>query len=553
MRRLQQILQDHDPGHLRIVADLWGLDAPTGPAAAAAETLAQEMVDERRLTEILESLRPEARAVLRTLLDGGGAAPLADLERRYGPIRPMGPARRDREKPWREPSSALEDLWYRGLLGRAFADTALGPQEFGFLPSDILSLLPVTALPSAPLGEPAASPRAARGAGFAALEDAATILAALRRRPGKIALGPHLIPLLSHPESAELILHLLVQLGCAKARPLQPEPERARRFLEAPRSSSWAELLLAWRDSPAWNELARLPHLQAPRSGWPNEPLPARRAILEFLRPIPVGTWWDLESFVSAVRDIHPGFQRPGGDFDAWYLRDRFTGVFLRGFESWDRIEGGLLRSVIAGPLFWLGAVELAADAGVAGRPVFRITQFARAIYEEVVSRDDTPAPRSGIRLTAEARITVPREAPLAHRYQISRVSTWLGRDEAGFHFVLTPSSLQRASRQGLKPDQIRDLLESASGRPLPAPLAKALDRWAHRGAEGKASQTLILKVRDESILEGLRRNRATGRYLGERIGSLEVRVSSQDWEALRAAAARAGILLDPPVPAEGF
>ncbi len=553
MRRLQQVLQDHDPGHLRIVADLWGLDAPRGPAAAAAENLSKAMLDRGRLTETLESLRPEARRALRALLDGGGAVPIADLERRYGPIRPMGPARRDREKPWREPSSPLEDLWYRGLLGRAFADTTLGPQEFGFLPSDILPLLPATALPAAPLGEAAVSPRGARGAGFAALEDAATILAALRRRPGKSPLGPYLTPLLIDPESGELILHLIVRLGCAKARPLQPAPERTRTFLEAPRLSSWAELVFAWRDSPTWNELARLPHLQAPRSGWPNQPLPARKAILEFLQPIPVGTWWDVESFVSAVREAHPGFQRPGGDFDAWYLRDRITGEFLRGFESWDRIEGALLRSVIAGPLFWLGAVEVAADAGVAGRPVFRLTQWARVVYEELAPRDDTPAPRSGIRLAADARITVPRDSPLAHRYQISRVSTWLRRDEAGYHFVLTPSSLQHASRQGLKPDQIRDLLESASGRSLPAPLAKALDRWADRGAEVKAIQTLVLQVRGASVLEGLRRNRATARYLGDRLGPLEVRVRPQDWEPLRSAAALAGILLDPPDAADGL
>lgn len=547
MRRLQQILQDYDLGHLRIVADLWGLDAPAGTAAAAAEALANEMLDPRRLSEVLESLRLEARLALRALADGGGAAPIADLERRHGPIRPMGPGRRDREKPWRDPSSALEDLWYRGLLGKAFADTNLGPQEFGFLPSDLLPLLPATALPAAPLGEPADSPRAARGAGFACLEDAASILAALRRRPRRSPLGPLLTPFLIHPESGELILHLLVRLGCAKARPLQPEPERTRRFLEAAWPSTRADLLLAWRDSPTWNEVARLPHLQAPRSGWPNQPLPARSAILEFLRSIPVGTWWDLESFVSAVRDSHPGFQRPGGDFDAWYLRDRSTGEFLRGFERWDRIEGALLRSVIAGPLFWLGALEVDADGPGAGRPAFRLTPFSRLIHEPLVLRDETPAPRSEIRLAADARITVPRGSPLAHRYQISRVSTWLGRDDAGYHFVLTPSSLQHASRQGLNPDQIRDLLESASGRPLPAPLAKALERWARRGAEAKAVATWVLQVQHASVLEGLRRNRATARYLGDRIGPLEVRIRAQDWEALRSAAARLGILLDPP------
>lgn len=552
MRRLQQILQDQDPGHLRIVADLWGLDSPAGSPAAAAEALAQAMLDRGRLTEALDSLRPEARAALRRLVDSGGASPIADLERRYGPVRPMGPGRRDREKPWRDPSSPLEDLWYRGLLGRAFADTGLGPQEFGFIPSDILALLPVTALPPPPLGEPSTSPRPGHGAGFAALEDAATILAALRRRPGKPPLGGWLTRFLIQPDSADLVLHLLVRLRCVKAKPLQLEPEATRRLLESSHPSARAELLTAWRDSATWNELAHLTHLQPPRSGWPNEPRPARKAILDLLNAIPVAVWWDTESFVTAVRQTHPGFQRPGGDFGAWYLRDRATGEFLRGFESWDRIEGALLRRVIAGPLFWLGAVELAADPEVASRPAFRLTHASRALYDEAVPGADEPSAPAPIRIAAEARITVPRESPLAHRYQISRLAAWLGRDDAAYHFALTPSSLQQAARQGLKTNQVRELLEAASGRPLPATLAKALDRWARRGVEGKALPALVLQVRDEAVLEALRRNRATARYLGDRLGPLEVRVSRRDWEALRSAAARSGILLDPPEEGDG-
>jgi len=37
-----------------------------------------------------------------------------------------------------------KSLWYRALLARAFFDTPGGPQEFAYIPTDLLSLLPVS-------------------------------------------------------------------------------------------------------------------------------------------------------------------------------------------------------------------------------------------------------------------------------------------------------------------------------------------------------------------------------------------------------------------------
>jgi len=44
MRTLAQSLQDHDRGYLRIVAELWGFDQPTGAAPAAARLLSEAML-----------------------------------------------------------------------------------------------------------------------------------------------------------------------------------------------------------------------------------------------------------------------------------------------------------------------------------------------------------------------------------------------------------------------------------------------------------------------------------------------------------------------------
>ncbi|HEY69616.1 MAG TPA: hypothetical protein G4O08_03430, partial [Anaerolineae bacterium] len=142
MQALLQTLQDHDLGHLRIVAELWGFEPPSGNALQAAEKLAQWMLDPLAVSEIYQGLPSAGADLLDLLILRGGRVSLGDLMRRSGPLRRMGPGKRDREKPWRNPVSPLEMLWYRGLISTAFADTATGPKEFAFIPSDLIPLLP---------------------------------------------------------------------------------------------------------------------------------------------------------------------------------------------------------------------------------------------------------------------------------------------------------------------------------------------------------------------------------------------------------------------------
>jgi hypothetical protein len=90
--------------------------------------------------------------------------------------------------------------------------------------------------------------------------------------------------------------------------------------------------------------------------------------------------YWSLEAFVDGVRQNHPDFQRPAGDYDSWYLREEASGEFLRGFKRWDAVDGALLRFVICGPLHWLGIVDLAAPEVGKQPSAFRFTAWASAL-----------------------------------------------------------------------------------------------------------------------------------------------------------------------------
>ncbi len=552
---LLQTLQDQDLGHLRIIARFWGFDPPQGSALAAANVLAQAMTQPENLREIYESLPQALREALDTVHARGGRMPLAQLTRRFGPIRRIGPGRRDRIKAWQEPASPNEALWYRGLIALGFADTPTGLQEFAFIPTDLRSLLP-QAVPAeqAPPGCPGASPEAWQMGGSAA-DDLTTLLAALRRRPArKAALSPDrraaLARFLFSPESLELLLALGREGGYLAPSPLSPDPERIRAFLDLDHPAANRHLLELWLRSVEWNDLSALPTLSAGPEGWPNDPLTTRQGALRLMAAIPAGTWWDLDRFIADVRESEPGFQRPGGDFSAWYLRRAGSGEFLQGIDHWAAVDGALLRFLIRGPMRWLGAAEFYPGSGADSPPVFRLTADSGALFGYAGTarpRGSEPAPTRALR---DGRLRVPADTALALRYQMARFTSWEGLQESEYIFRLTPSALQEAMAAGLRLDHVRAILDHAMGRPLPKHLQGALERWARKGTEASVSRSLVLQVGDPEVLADLRANKSTARLLGEALGSKAALVSERNVGQLLAAAARMGLLIDPPASA---
>ncbi len=553
MRSLLNTLQDYDLGHLRIVAELWGIDLPQGTARQVADAVARSMIDPATVTEITESLPPPIREALDYLLHLGGRAPLSDFVRRYGPLREMGPGRRDREKPWRNTTSPVESLWYRGLIARAFIDTPSGPREFVFIPSDLETLLPAPT-PTSHSGTPGRSsepPPMSLPATSVAVDDTTTLLAALRRYPGDESDTAQVqreavSPFLHQPGSLSLLFTLLLEEGILIKASLHPDPKSVRSYLDAPRTEALRRLILAWKQSTTWNELSQVPHLTYTSEAWPNDPHATRRTVLEYIYQIPLQTWWDLDSFIATMRDQQPGFQRPAGDFDSWYLQDTRTGIFLRGFENWDAIEGSLLYYLITGPMHWLGVADLGRTTHDGKMTAFRLTPAA-AVLSNPESHLTIKESTASATIHSDGRIIVPRRAVRALRYQIARFTSWEPIDDVNYSYRLTPAGLKMASDQGLELSHVYTILESAGGEPPPTSLRKALERWKAHGSEGHFRSEMILQLRDPDVLLELQGDRTTARYLGEVLGPTTVIIQKADFLRLCSAATRLGILLDPP------
>jgi hypothetical protein len=501
--------------------------------------------------EIIESLSPAVMRALREILEHGGRIPLADISLEHGLIRRMGPAKRDREKPWRAPESPVEALWYRGLIATAFADTPSGPREFVFIPTDLRPMLPVSQKPSDQvLGNPGGLPTRTSHAGFACVHDATTLLAALRQMPAENidhlrSRLPYLSRHLIHSSRWDFLIVLLMELGIASPAPIQPIPEPTRAFLEAPVEIGQRQLFQAWLRSKRWNDLANVPGLRLVSESWPNDPIASRQSLLHFLERTPVDTWWSLDEWVESIRQWQPSFQRPGVDFDSWYIQSETGGEILTGAAHWDQIDGALLRFWISGPLYWLGITELGFQTQSDHPATFRLlfsTDELTAPFE--LSSDKSPKEPS-LQISPQAEIRVNPDGSRVARYQIARIGEWLALDSGTYVYRLSPRSLETAAAQGVTREHILSLLEKFGKPPLPPSVLEALKRWSQQGVEARLEKAILLRLKDAAIVDELLAHKATARLLDERLGQKTFKLNPQQASKLIDEAARRGILID--------
>lgn len=542
MPTLAESLQGRDPGELRIIAELWGLELDVSEARLAVQRLAPGMLDPALVEEVVAALPEAARGVLAELARRG-RQPWAGFTRRHGELREMGAGRRDRERPHQQPVSPVEVLWYRGLLARAFFETPSGAQEFAYIPDDLLKLLPPP--PGIPLGSLGRKAYPAEAAHVLAADDrlldhACTLLAALRMGiPPQAVFGESPTPA-GLPELTAAVLRTLLDTAGLLDPAGLPAPEPARAFLESPRGAALAQLAGAWLAADAFNELRLLPGLSA-EGDWKNDPHRTRQAVLDFLAGVPAVTWWSLPSFVNAIRQQYPDFQRPAGDYDSWFIRHLASGEFLRGFEHWDEVDGALLRYIVCGPLHWLGMVDLACPSPGAAITAFRFTTWAADLLHGQPPAGLPVEEPTGLLARSDARLFLPRRLQRLARYQVARFCEWEKETPEGYNYRLTPVSLERGRKQGLTVAHLLSLLRKHAGM-VPPSLARALERWEQHGAQARLEALVVLRVSAPEVLQALRASRAA-RYLGEPLSPTAIAIKPGAAQKVMAALAELGFL----------
>ncbi|MEM7114149.1 MAG: helicase-associated domain-containing protein [Chloroflexota bacterium] len=572
MRSLEQALAEHELIVLRVIGEWWELDLMGEQKGACVKALSQVLSQLDMPTE-LTYLPPEEADAMSDLVVNGGRMPVASFSRQHGEVRQMGPGKMEREEPWLEPESSAEALFYRGFLYRGFDEMPEGVLEFYYLPDELLNKFPQEEAPPAhvvaetavsPINEPDTTPQTdlpsarsappmlepMRNAAVASLltavshavDDMTTLLAFAQRTAFSAEERKQLGKLLLNPNSSRrtLLLTIAGELGLLRQTKTGLKPTRtAVKWLQQGRDQQLRTLAEGWSNS-AWNDLRHTPGLICEGEAWQNDPLLPRTTLIDYL-PREAG-WVSLADFTAAIAENDPDFQRPDGNYDTWYIRDAASNQFLSGFESWPQVEGRLLSFLISGSLYWLGMTETGKDE--AGDHYFRLTeQGLRWLEQRPFVEDTVQVPMV---VQAGGVVQVPFNANRYQRFQVARIADAQPlQPNEPFSYRLTPNSLDAAQEQGIDADRVLQFLASASGRTLPAGVKRAVGRWNEKGVEGRIEQAIILRVRDEAILDILRTNPKTRDFIGESLGDLAATVRQEDWESFLEATAGLGLLLD--------
>ncbi len=556
MRTLLTSLAEHPMAMLRGIAELHHLTLTTNARDDAAAQLAAALAEPGAIDAALATCSEAGRAAWAALCAAGGRMKTPIFTRGHGALRPVGPARLEREAVWLQPENGAEELWYRGLIFRGFADLGDGPAEYIYIPFEMLPAADAAPTEPSPAALSPADAPARRLRAFNSLAvDLCALLAGIREAPARVDAAGRVRPAdLARLREGLLMPDLIrIELMLALARGRSwLAVDRDRLALNSQAATGWLRatpweqmtaLFEAWRESAdtgagsafGWNDLRRIPALQA-EGTWRNDPLAARRAILGMLRRLKPGSWHSIDDLIGWIKASDPDFQRPDGSYTGWYLKEVETERYLSGFETWDAVEGRLIRFIVTGPLFWLGAVALGAAEAAEGQPQsFRLTQLGAAW---VSGRPPAELPRPArLAVDDQFAISAPLLLPLLDRFRLLRF-TEPAVDPATAETVelgrptlhrITRGGLARARAAGVRAEAIVEFLQRASGGHVPPRVAAALARWDQHGGAVRITRGAVLRVEDASILAALRADAAVAPLLGNLLSAQAALVNEAD------------------------
>ena len=548
---LPRALYEHPDELLRGIASFWKVQLPGAQKEDWARHLAQAMLDPERLGIVTATLSPDARTLLAEVAGQDGIVPAHRLTVDYGAPRRLGHAALRREAPWQNPENALEELYFRGLLYRTYADLAGKTVEAFHVPQCLLGLVQGLPLERRQVGlRTLAVPPDVVWPDHAttAEEDLLALLVHLRNRAPRLPEGGDMPDLLASTLSSlhadgrlvgdgspqrlaflAAIAHGAELVG-QRGGIAMPTPH-ARTWLQASRPERYRAAYQAWRRATVWNELAWAGLISLDDRG-PEDMVSARTVVMHVLAQAPLDTWLSLSSLVEVIKHTRPDLVRLDGDYDAWQLRGRESDQLLSGYGQWDRIEGAIVAAMVTGPLYWLGIVALGSEHG-AGCSSLRLLRNRVSYWQRERTLVTSASAAAGVaEVSEDGHVRIPVSGSFYTRYQLERFAAWEAQGEYATYRV-TEQSVAAGYRSGVRAEQMIAFLQRISSDAVDQSLLARLLAWGGRFGRVWARSRILIETVDKATMRELRADPEIKPYLDLIVDGTRQLVRERDAEAL--------------------
>jgi hypothetical protein len=308
---------------------------------------------------------------------------------------------------------------------------------------------------------------------------------------------------------------LLMQLGLLYERRSTLYAREAESFFAQPLLTRARLCFRLFEERPFWNEMLFLPEVNVRPGPAPLEPaheelMRARQIMLERLLHEPANAWEDITMLIARVkihapyllfpRQYGPRAERYSSGSNPYSWDFRLRRGWLTHREGWHMVEGGFIRALISGPLFWLGIVALDRDENPTS---FCLLPAAMTIMSEELPVDSE---HPWGRLIVQPNFELVLLAPVSELLLVTldHFAERVSLDVVAL-YRLTKASVTRAIQQGLHAEQIQRELETAVGGEIPQNVRYSIVEWERQARRVELWQrSTLLEVADPTLLDQL-------------------------------------------------
>lgn len=542
LRDLFRCLDDYPLVMLQALARVWQVEPHTSDSRELIERLIVAMQTPALVSSVVHTLNPLAYQALLVLERTPEGIPGHRLVVSFGQIRKLGPVRIEREEPWRNPQSPLEELYYCGMVYRAYGTIGSYYGEVLWIPQELANTLAglVSDHPHA-ISEAVQTPNSIATNVNAIGEDIVAILVRLKRIKisrdkrqtrqrslpwDELGLQSRMQGTLQ-PERLVLLQELVwrLQLITETDGSLVPGV-RARNWMRQNSARRLSAIFIAWRDNPQWNELHHLTSVRIETHAT-IDIIEARRALCIDLAAYPAGVWTSIDSLIAAIKNTHPDFLRTDGDYDAWTVRDTISNQRIAGFAGWDSVEGALVRHLVLMPLYWLGIVNLGTSEGSEQVDLFELTQQGWDVINHTPGGLSLPVQSSlPASIGDDFVVTLPVHETLYERYQLERLAEWLSQDSLA-RYKITEESIWESINSGISIDQVLRFFTRISEGKVSPIVVRTLHAWGGRFGRVILQTVVTLQVTDAALMTQLLEEPSLRHLLGDEVSPTQRLVPS--------------------------
>ncbi len=325
---------------------------------------------------------------------------------------------------------------------------------------------------------------------------------------------------------------LLIKLGLLSEQRGILYATPAETFFSLPLLDRARRCYRLWLVSPFLNELVYLPDVAvrpgpAPLDPVHDEVVRSRKLVVERLLAEQAGVWYEFPTFIARTKLYIPYLLFPrqygarterysaGSNPYGWDFRLKRGWLTPR--EGWYLVEGGFIRAIVTGPMNWLGLVNVNNQ----DHPdAFRLAPDIALVASETSPKLKEP---SWGRLVVQPNFELIALAPVSEAMLVNldRFAERTSLEHIA-QYRLTKASVTRAIQMGLRAETIQQMLEQASGGPIPQNVEYSLREWERqaRRVELWCGVTLI-EVDDAALLDALFADEQTRPLFGRRLAPL--------------------------------